>query len=290
LGLVGVAIVGVYLFSDVLQLLQSPRVGGQAGYFKALSSTLMFDTAGREHNVTAIARLFSSDLLGTGIDFKGWSNYLEAPLFYCGLPSLLLVPQAFAWFDGRRRMLYGALLAPFAAGVVFPYFRYAFWAFSGDYYRTFSLLIAILLLFFGSWGLSSIEERSRARLPSLVISLAVLLLLLRFLSTDPTILVDRDLVRLASALLVAYAAALLLIRIPGARAAMMASFLVLASLEVAYWSHISVSSRSVITASELGQKVGYNDYTTDAIAYLKSTDRGFYRVDKDYSSGPAIHA
>ena len=31
-------------------------------------------------------------MLGPGLDYKGWRNHLEAPMFYCGLLILLLFP------------------------------------------------------------------------------------------------------------------------------------------------------------------------------------------------------
>jgi uncharacterized membrane protein YfhO len=63
----------------------------------------------------------------------------------------------------------------------------------------------------------------------------------------------------------------------------------LVCIEVAYLSGITVNNRPVVTAAELSQRVGYNDYTIDAVQYLNTRDRGFYRLSKDYSSGLAIH-
>jgi uncharacterized membrane protein YfhO len=40
---------------------------------------------------------------------------------------------------------------------------------------------------------------------------------------------------------------------------------------------------------ELTRKTGFNDYSVDAVQYLKSVDPGFYRVNKTYFSGTAIH-
>jgi len=50
-----------------------------------------------------------------------------------------------------------------------------------------------------------------------------------------------------------------------------------------------VNKRDVISGREFADKIGYNDYTNDAIAHLKSIDKSFYRVNKDYFSGVAIH-
>ena len=60
-------------------------------------------------------------------------------------------------------------------------------------------------------------------------------------------------------------------------------------VELAYINYNSVNDRDCITKIESLQKVGYNDYTVEAIDYLKGKDKGFFRVNKDYTSGPAIH-
>ena len=92
------------------------------------------------HYVTAALRSFANDAVGHADDFRGWGNYLEAPLTYCGI--ICLLPRssgicrepagANVWSLG---LFFGGVLVP----TVFPWFRYLFWAFQGDYYRTYSL-------------------------------------------------------------------------------------------------------------------------------------------------------
>jgi uncharacterized membrane protein YfhO len=60
-------------------------------------------------------------------------------------------------------------------------------------------------------------------------------------------------------------------------------------LEVAYLSNITVNHRPVITGDEVSSRVGFNDYTVDAVKYITSQDSGFFRINKDYGSGPAMH-
>src|SRR6185369_9469619 len=105
----------------------------------------MFATGSALHNITAVMRLFSCDLMGTGSDFKGWENYLEAPTFYTGLLSLILFPAVFGFLDKRRKIIYGVFLSFWILPVLFPYFRYAFWLFTGDYYRAFSFFVSLTL-------------------------------------------------------------------------------------------------------------------------------------------------
>ena len=78
-------------------------------------------------------------MLGAGDDFHGWLNYLEAPLTYCGLFCLVIFPQVFVGASWRRRFIYALVSLAILIPTVFPWFRYFFWLFQGDYYRTFSL-------------------------------------------------------------------------------------------------------------------------------------------------------
>ena len=68
------------------------------------------------------------------------------------------------------------------------------------------------------------------------------------------------------------------------------TFVVLVCIELIYLSGLTVNRRTIVSASEIKEKVGYNDYTLEAVAYLKSIDKSFYRIDKGgYFSGGAIH-
>jgi len=66
-------------------------------------------------------------------------NYLEAPMTYCGLLCLVIFPQIFIGSTLRHRILYGLFFGGILVTTLFPWFRYFFWAFQGDYYRTLSL-------------------------------------------------------------------------------------------------------------------------------------------------------
>lgn len=275
----GAALGGVMMLPDLRQLLQSPRFGEPgSSNFARLAGGSPLALASAKLAVTALARLFSSDLLGTGWDYRGWYNYFEGPLFYCGLSTLLLVPQGLAALPARRRAIYGALLAAALLPTLLPFFRHAFWAFSGDYFRLYSLAVVVSLLFLAAQGLSALERRRRLDLPLLGASLAAALALLFSLPGDAHL---RNLIAI---LLVGHAGALYLL----GRESSGLLFLVLVCLESGALSSITVSKRDYITASQWRSRAGYHDYTNEAVAWLKSVDHGFFRVDKDYPSSPAV--
>lgn len=289
-GAIGVGIAAVFMVSDILQILESPRVGGEASFFAKLMSKPLLATAELKHNATAAMRLFSSDLLGTGAEFKGWRNYLEAPILYCGLLTLLLLPQVFMTLNKKQKIVYGIFLFAWVAPIVFPFFRYAFWLFAGDYYRTFSFFVVLALLLYSMKGLHEVEKNNRLSLPLLGIWLVVLFGLLFFPYFEKNSPIDTNLRGIVVALLCFYSLLIVgLSKLKAQKFYIQLILLVTVMVEVGYFSSITTTNRVVVSAKEYKARKGYNDYTKEAVAHIKSTDKGFYRVTKDYASGPAMH-
>ena len=290
LGLLGAAASYFFLINGILQMINSPRVSGDVSQFAKFLAKPVFGFEGLLHNSTAILRFFSNDILGTGSYFKGWHNYLEAPLFYCGLLTLLTFTQVFCFLDKRKKVLYAVLLCLFLFPVIFPYFRYAYWLFAGDYYRNLSFFVAIVLLLFGVKALDSIDKTSRPHFFTLVLTLAGLLTLLYYPYT-PYLKTTNGLIQSAAAeFLIAYAVLLLLLRFQRIKPALKALILLAVVAESVFMSYSTVNNRPVITGAENKQKTGYNDYTSEAAAYLKAKDKSFFRIEKDYFSGAAMHS
>ena len=284
LAALGAAMSGVLFLGEVRQILESPRVGGHASFVRRLLAKPVFSLPDLEQGVAALLRSYSAGLLGTGDRFLGWQNYLEAPLFYCGLVCLLLAPQAFAAMDRRRRRLYGFLASAVLLPVAFPFFRYALWAFSGDYYRSLSLFVVVLLLFLSLRALSRLEEAGRIHRGALAASLAAALFFLFAVPAAVKAPVDAGVQAAVAILLVVYAALLFLMGSKKYSQLALGMLLVLIAAEAAWSSRRTINDREFVAAPELSEKTGYNDYTVDAVAFLKSTDPSFFRIEKDYRS------
>jgi uncharacterized membrane protein YfhO len=292
LGFVGVLLSAPFFLSNVLQILNSPRVGGEASFFHILSSQPAFKFAPAVQYVSEVLRLFSNDLMGTGNDFRGWQNYLEAPLLYAGLITLLLVPQCIAVVNRRRKIVYVALLVLCAVPLIFPYFRYAFWLFAGDYFRTFTFFVDLALVYLAVQGLSVITSERRVSLLTVVFTVVGLLLVLYFPTPtyDRLTVIDEGLRTLVGALLVIHGALLIALRAPRLVVLAKVGILAAISIEAGYFANITVNKRNLLSTAELSQRTGFNDYTREAITHLDSLDTSFYRVAKDYASGPTMHA
>ena len=292
LGILGVLLSAPFFLSNVLQILNSPRVGGQASAFHLLSSQPVFRLAPAIQYVSEILRLFSNDLTGTGNAFRGWQNYLEAPLLYAGLATLVLVPLSIAAADRRRKLVYATLLACCAVPLVLPYFRYAFWLFAGDYFRTLTFFVDLALLYVAVRGLSAVTSDRRVSIPTVALTVGALLIVL-YLPTpayEAFAVIDEEMRALVAILLVLYGALLIALRAPRLVVVAKLGILAAVAIEAGYFANITVNRRDLLSSAELSQRTGFNDYTRDAIGYLDSLDHGFYRVGKDYASGPAMHA
>jgi uncharacterized membrane protein YfhO len=290
LAVVGVAISSYQLFPDVLQYMESPRVGGEARLIEKLKEQPMFGVADEWLRFTTTFRAFGSDMLGTGSAFQGWQNYLEAPLFYCGIFCLVTFPQMFVGLTKKQRIAYGIFAGLFFLPVIFPYFRYTFWAFAGDYFRTYSLVVTLLLLLFTAKALDSIINTGKVNLIVLGVTVLFLLVLLYSPNEQFAPAINVGLKSFATLLIFVYAAILFgLGRTGDMQRYAFIGLAVVVFIEMGYFSSQTVNEREVVTGEDLKSKIGYNDYTSDAVKYLKEKDKGFFRVNKDYSSGVAIH-
>ncbi|MCF6240871.1 MAG: YfhO family protein, partial [Bacteroidales bacterium] len=242
---------------------------------------------------TTVLRFFSSDILGTGSNFQGWQNYLEAPLFYIGLLMLLLAPQVFIYLDKRKKALFGAFAGFWLLTLLFPYLRYAILAFTGDYFRYgFDFFIPFTLLFYGIYALNEMDKTFKVNYKLLAFTLSVLIISLFFpYSSLPAGAIDNNLRLLIGLLLFIYTGIIVLLANPIYKQYGQIALFLIIIFELSYFSYKSYSKRIPLTKIEFKKDAGgYNDGTPQAVKYLKSIDNSlFYRCEKDYQSGSAEH-
>ncbi len=285
LGFIGIVLTAPFLGSTIYKFLYSPRVAGDVSYVDKLSNRSIFSLEAPLHYVTVVMRFFSNNLLGGGSDYHGWKNYLEAPEFYCGLLTLLLIPQLFTLLNQRRKIVYACFLAFWAWIILFPYFRYAFYLFVGDYYKNaLSLFIPFSLLFVGMMGLNLIHRGGKVHVKVLFATLAILLLLLHFPYDVAKGIINTKLQLVITLLLITHTAILYLWQSRKSyRYRLQWILLLTVCFEVVYLSSVTMNDRIAFSVKEFNKRTLYNDYTKDAIDYIKSIDDGFYRIDKTYS-------
>lgn len=273
-----------------LSILNSPRGSGLASAANTLFNWPVFRFESIQHYITAALRPFSNDLLGGGDSFAGWQNYFEAPLTYCGLITLLLLPQAFVRATTRRRLLFGLFLALVLLPTIFPWFRYLFWLFQGDYYRTFSLFAIFGLITLSVTAFSRYVSGGDLNLPLLGITAVVLVGILYLPIAEMQAIIDTKLRSLATILLIAYAILLTVGQL--LRRQRMLSWFVIGLLlgELVYFSQTTVADRRTLTKQELKERTGYNDYTVDALRDIGARESTpFFRLSKMWASSPVSY-
>ncbi len=296
LGLLGVLISSVFSIPNLLQMIESPRVSGNASLTGELASIPMFRPGDGNYLLSLLMRTFSSDLLGNGTAYLAWQNYLEAPMSYCGLITLLLVPQLFTFLKTRQRIVFGSFIGIFIFGEIFPWFRRAFWLFQGEYFRDYSLYLSIIFILFAVLALDKLIKGRTVNLLVLGITFSALMLLLYF-PYDLKFLygmtwqdvIDHRIQARIALFLVLTAATLLVSSAVRFKKHAPIFLLAIAFAELGTLSHDTVNNREFITTADLKDRIGYNDRSVEAIAFIKQQDKDFFRVEKNYSSSPAIH-
>ena len=300
LGMLGVLISAVFSIPNLLQMIDSPRVSGNASLVNDLVAKPAFELGDSNYLVTLLMRTFSSDLLGNGSGFKGWGNYLESPMAYCGLITLLLVPQILCYLKVRQRIVFGTFIGLFIFAELFPWFRKGFWLFQGDYFRDFSLYVSIIFILFSTLALDKILRGQKINLWVLGVSLFTLLLLLYF-PYDLTLhnffgttkwkdAIDHGIQNEIALLLVLIVAILFLSSTEKYRKYVPICLLIISFIELTSFNYYTVNNRDVVSAADIYKKTGYNDYSVEAISFIKQQDNEFFRIEKNYSSSPAMLA
>ncbi|MDQ6655069.1 MAG: YfhO family protein [Verrucomicrobiota bacterium] len=274
--MLGAALTLPYLYV----ILQSPRGSGSVAAGPPLAGSSLVSPETASHYWTLFLRTLSNDLAGTADAFRGWQNYLEAPLSYAGLVPLLLVPQFLVQQPPRRRSAYLVLLGLLLLPALVPWFRYAFWLFEGDYYRTYSLFVVLAVLLAATRALSSYLGAKPFHLP-LLIGMALAIAGLLFLPVSSLHALMNEPLRLeVCGYLVVYALLLAAGQLCGRRSLAVAAVVGLSVVELTHFSRISVLDRKLLTRSELAARVGFNDETVEALQAIKEADPSFFRVTK----------
>ena len=172
--------------------------------------------------------------------------------------------------------------------VLFPFFRYSFYLYAGDFYKhALSAFIPITLLFFALQALYHVNKTGRVNTLLLGATLVVLLGLLFFPYPGVKELVNGPLSIFIAVMLVIYTMLLYCWRFTRYRLVWQIALLALIAVEVGWMGNITLNDREPYTGEEFRQRIGYNDYSKEALAYLKSQDPSFHRVTKLYSSSPS---
>jgi uncharacterized membrane protein YfhO len=292
LTIMGLALNVVNFSSYLVNAINSPRASGDVSLLEETANNTLLSDTGYQYS-TAILRLFSSDMAGTAENFRGWYNYLEAPLFYCGIICLLLVFQVFNHLSKKEKITYSTFSVFWLLVVLIPDLRHLLHLYLGEYYKVgINFFIPIGLIFMAMQALSRMESENRLNLTILIISgIGLLILLFYPYKIENIELAEPKIRNWAVFFLVTYAVLLFLFRNERYRPVAKISLLAIIFIELGYFSSVSINSRKAYSAREFKKtEGGYKDNTLPALEYVKSKDQSFFRFEKDYFSGNAMHA
>jgi uncharacterized membrane protein YfhO len=277
----GVGLSAFFTLPNLYFALNSPRGAGSASALTLLTSFPIYTRELQLHYITAALRFFGNDILGTAESFRGWQNYLEAPLSYCGLLCLILLPQIFIAASRRQRVICGLFLLGIVISTIFPWFRYLFWLFQGNYYRVLSLFSILGIVTLSATAFSRYLEGRRLNLWLLGATTVVVVGTLYLPVEELQRRLDPNLAQQATVFLLCYAGLLAVGQL--SRRPYVAGVIIVAlvAVEFTLFDYITVSRRQVVAKDELAQRVGYNDETVDALRDIRAEDNSaFYRITK----------
>lgn len=288
-GILGLMMGAVMFGANLYTMINSPRVSGGSSYVDTLTKDPILKTIDGLQAGTIVSRFFGNNLIGVGNNYRGWSNYMEAPSLYLGLLSLLLFPQLFFFLDKKVRKTAFVIAGIIFFILVFPFFRHAFWGFTGDYYRSLSLFIGIAMLLATLFVITNLENGKKLNLYILggTYIVWISLLMINYTTEWATFVVSGEKVKVI--FIFTLLAALLLIYNFWNNNLIKYLILALTFVETVGVAYTTLNKRDIISALEWKEKSGFNDYSVEAVQLLKAQDKSFYRIEKDYSSGTAIH-
>ncbi|MBP7643510.1 MAG: YfhO family protein [Saprospiraceae bacterium] len=285
-GLLAILLLAPFLGSMIYEVIYSPRVGGDAGYNKELSSNPIFELGSSSEYWTAALRFFSNDFLGSGNKYTGYYNYLEGPNFYIGLITLLLFTQAFSFFSKKKKIIFGSILLFWVLIVIFPFIRHAFYFFSGNYYKgAISIFLPFTFLYVAILSLDAILKEKRVNLLLLWGSFLALAVLLYFGSSVNN-QVSVSIAKISGIFLFLYTVIFTFLTTTKMVKGLGYALFALIFLELMYMGNITLNSRldAAPKKTAFKKREGHNDYSREAIDYVKSLSKPFYRIEKAFGS------
>jgi uncharacterized membrane protein YfhO len=285
----GVGLGAIVTLPYLHAILNSPRGSGTTSAVGTLSSFPLFGFESSLHYLTAALRPFGTDMLGTGSEFRGWQNYLEAPLTYCGLLSLLLLPQALIGGTRRHRIIFTLFLLGMPSFTLFPWFRYLFYLFEGDYYRTYALFWVLGAISLSAVALSRYLRGQAINLWLLSATVVALLVILYLPFEQWRALINPALRLSVTLFLLSYAALLTIGQFWQKQKLAVWLVVGLSAFELVQFDRITVSQRDTVKKEELPLFAGNQDEAMEALREITARDHEkFFRITKLRPSGSNV--
>ncbi|MGE9291735.1 MAG: YfhO family protein [Puniceicoccales bacterium] len=284
--LLGLGLSAFFLFPNLVEIFSSPRVGGGESTVSGFVQRSVFSLNPPWEWLSSLYGLFAPDILGRGNFYSGWRNYLEGPHLYVGTIMVLLLPQAFLGRGCRVRVALGLAYLAVGLYIFVPYARYVMNAFAGDYYKTSSFWISLVVAGAGALALDNLIRRRKLSLCLLGGTLVLYLVALYVLKNSEFMM---ELVRVKESyrvyrqvilFLFVYSAVLVLLRSVRGRSLGLLLLPLALVWEVDQFAGESAQDRLALRGDSVETGAYYFDDSYLAVKMIQDADDGFYRIEK----------
>lgn len=236
---------------------------------------------------SAYFRTIGMDIVGIDTDtYSGYRNFLEDPLFYCGILAILVSPIIFKYAIRKKKIGYSIVSIFIFIYILMPKIRIMINGFSKDTFKLSSFWIVIFILLLAAQALDMIFENKykvNNKILPILFCVNVTIGVTIYLFVNKNINLQHLFISYCFmglyTLIVNY-----YLKNDNWNASLKTIMLICVLVEVIFISYDSVNSRVAIDKEDLHRKVFYNDYTIDSLAFLENYDNDFYRIDKQYLS------
>lgn len=284
--ILGLGLSGQNPVANLVNIASNPRISGESGALQAtLQGGIQWVTDIKTLAVMVVRSLAPNALDIDIAEYKGVSNYMADPAFYCGLFSLLIIPHLFYKTDGKKAVWHGIVLALPIIYMVCPAFRNLISGFTGDYqFRMNSFWVSVVLLVLAAQAFERIY-RDKDLFDKKLFTGSVLLWVVLVI-TEMAVFgqaVDNIHLYIVVSFLILYASIMFVWRTNKQFAGGL--LVVLTLVEVYLLSYDGINDRNVMLKAELNNHLGYYDGTMECMDYLQGADEeAFYRIAKDFNS------
>jgi len=289
---IGLGIGAFYLLPSVFNIVSSARGGSSLEKFSMMQHlSHVFRLSGLEDYATVLFRYFSNDLLGSYEHFRGMTNYLEAPAAYVGLITLIVIPLIFVRRTKREKVAFSLIIVTCVTYIVLPFVREFGNAFASLTYKHTIMYVSILLIILCSYSLHFIFregiQQNDVVFAAIAVIIAVLIGSRMSLGLSHARLLDNEVFFTIIKFLLIYGGCFFLIYRFGPKQTIKNIILVVVLVELALFTRTTMlRNNSSLKPGFIKKGEWYfNKNTINALKYIKTIDKGFYRIEKDYHSG-----
>ncbi len=283
--IMGIGVSAIIFLPSLHVMLSSPRIGLNISQFPLFKLDKLI------YYITSILRLFTNNGAGTGEYYYGYINYYEAPILYSGILTLIMIPFFLKSLDLRKKRIYSILGLIFIIFLILPHFSAMFNSYSVITYR-WTFVINFLMITAAVHGLNYYEENSNfKKVIATVIGLLIIIILTLLVGyfnipdIKNNLKVSLKYLCIPIFFMFIYTLVLKLYTLKNLKEHVKKAIIIVVIFELIISSYLSVfRNRAVVNEKYFVEKVGYNDYTNEAVQYIKQHDDSVYRIEKNYYS------